>query len=389
MIKQEVKKTKTKNEEPEEVSSSTNILDSALKENKGDHHNFAVRKDWKVSTGSLLLDVATGYVKPSLWRLAGQNNSGKTPQMLEIVRNILKDVPNSKCLWTIAEGRGLSEENRLRCGLKFVDKPEDWKVGTVFVLYTNIFELFIQIVKGLVKNNPEGFIYAFVVDSVDGLQLRDDAAKEITENNRVAGVPMLAKKMLQSLSLGMFTYGHWMGLVSQVTSEIKLDPYAKVANRGGQFSGGNSLLHGSDVIIQYESAFAGDFILDGVGKFNDGKTKPIGQNVKVTMTKSIVEATRKTTVVYPIKYGRKPSGIWIEREIGDMVLAWGLAVKGGAWITFAPTLIKELAEADINIPDKVQGQDNLYALFEENEKLTKYLFEKFKILLNTTPVASS
>ncbi len=375
------KPTKEVEDSIPEPSASQGILASAMKEFKDDHHNAAAKKTWRVSTGSLLLDVATGGVCPSLWRLAGFNNAGKTPQTLEILRNILKDVPNSKGLWVIAEGRGLSEENRARCGLTFVTKVEDWVPGTVFVLYTNIFELFIKIVKDLVKNNPEGFVYAFVVDSVDGLMLRDDALKDITESNRVAGVPMLAKKMLQSLSLGMFGYGHWMGLISQVTAEIKLDPYSKAPNRGGNFSGGNSLLHGSDVIIQYEAPFGGDFILDGAGRFNDGKSKPIGQNVKITMVKSLIEKTRKTTVSYPIKYGRKPSGVWVEREIGDMILMWGLASKSGSWIALAPTLVKELKDNGIDAPEKVQGIDNLYGYLEESKAATEYLFGKFKSLL--------
>lgn len=370
----------------EAVESSTNdnsqtLLSSAMKEAKTEHHNETKKRDWRVSTGSLLLDAATGGIKPSLVRLCGVNNGGKTPQMLEFVRNILKDVPKSKALWVIAEGRGLSDENKSRCGLKFVTDPAEWVDGTIFVLYTNIFELVIKIIKDLVKDNPNDNVYAFVIDSVDGLMLRDDAAKDITESNRVAGVPMLAKKMLQSLSLGMFTYGHWMGLISQVTAEIKLDPYSKAPNRGGMFSGGNSLLHGSDLILQYEPAFLGDFILDGAGKMNDGKTKPIGQNVKVTMVKSMVEATRKTTVIYPIKYGRKPSGIWVEREIADMILMMGLANRGGSWISFHPTLLKECEEAGLELPEKVQGVEKLYSLFEENEKLTDYMFSKFNKML--------
>lgn len=363
-------------------SLSQGILASAMKEYKDDHHNATVKKKWRVSTGSLLLDVATGGVEPSLWRLAGQNNAGKTPQMLEIVRNILKDVPNSKCLWTIAEGRGLSEENIERCGLKFVTDPKEWVVGTVFVLYTNVFELFIKVVKDLVKNNPDGAVYAFVVDSVDGLILRDDAAKDITEAGRVAGVPMLAKKMLQSLSLGMFTYGHWMGLISQVTAEIKLDPYAKTPNRGGNFSGGNSLLHGSDVIVQYEASFLGDFVLDGPGKMNDQKTNTIGQNVRVSIVKTPIEASKKSAFTYPVKFGRKPSGVWVEREIADLMLDpnAGLATRTGGWIAFHPTLVKELADLGIEIPDKINGLDNLYALFEGNPSFTKHMFDKMKAL---------
>ncbi len=370
---------KPKDDTPKVTGSD--ILTSALKEFKDEHFNYHERVTWKVSTGSLLLDAATGGVSPSLWRLCGNNNAGKTPQMLEIVRNILKDVPNSKAVWVLAEGR-LSDENKERCGLTFVTDPKDWAVGTVFVLKANTFELFIKIVKDLVKGNEENVRYAFVVDSVDGLMLRDDAAKDITEANRVAGVPMLSKKMLQSLSLGMWEYGHWMGMISQVTTEIKLDPYAKTANRGGGFSGGNALLHASDVIIEYGASYPGDFILEGAGKFGDGKTKVIGQNVRVTLNKSVIEATKKLPVQYPIKYGRKPSGIWVEREIADLLLdpAAGLATRVGGWITFHPALVKDLKELGIEIPDKINGLDNLYSLFENNIKLADYMFGRMKAL---------
>lgn len=379
------KKASEPAEETAKVRTGNDILNTALKDFKDEHYNFAETINWKVSTGSLLLDVATGGVQPSLWRLAGTNNSGKTPQMLEILRNFLRDVPNSKAMWVIAEGRGLSKENRERCGLTFVTDPKDWAVGTIFVLQTNVFELFIRAVKDLVKQNDEQIRYAFVVDSVDGLILRDDAAKEITESNRVAGVPMLAKKMLQSLSLGMFKYGHWMGLISQVTAEIKLDPYTKAPNRGGQFSGGNSLLHGSDVILQYEPPYNGDFILDNPGgKFNDGKTKPIGQNVKVTLVKSVREATRKTIVNYPIKYGRKPSGVWVEREVGDLLLMWELVKKTGeksSWLAISEDLRAEVKEhTGVEMPEKIQGLEKLYAYLEEQPAITQRLFDKFRVL---------
>ncbi len=185
--------------------------------------------------------------------------------------------------------------------------------------------------------------------------------------------------MMQSLSLGMFKFGHWMGLISQVTSEIKIDPYAKTADRGGQFSGGNSLLHGSDIILEWSPAFNGDFILDNPkGRFNDSKTKPIGQNVKVTMGKVTLEAYKRTQVVYPIKYGRKPSGIWKEREVADLIMAFGLAKLGGSWISFTPQTLEEIAAQKIeDVPEKVQGLDNLYELLEENQPLCDYYFKKF------------
>ncbi len=350
-----------------------------MKEHKTEHYNFEERVDWKVSTGSLLLDIATGGVSPALWRLCGNNNCGKTPQALEIVRNIFEGVPNSKCLWVIAEGRGLSEENKQRCGLKFVYDPKDWEINTVFVLESNIYELFIKVVRDLVRNNPENIRYAMIVDSMDGLILRDDSLRDITENSKVCGPAALSKKMLQSLSLGMFKYGHWMGLISQVTSEIKIDPYAKTANRGGQFSGGNALLHTADIILQWESVYNGDFILNNPsGKMNDGKSTVIGQHVPVTFVKSSLEASKRKKVVYPIRYGKKPSAIWKEREITDILLTWNLIERKGSWVTAAQPLLDMVQEAKLQFPDKVQGLDKIIDYLEENSPVTDFLFKKFK-----------
>ncbi len=374
---------KIKEPKDEKPKSSKSILGGILKDHKDEHYNFHERVDWRASTGSLLVDVATGGVRPSMWRLAGNNNSGKTPQCLEIIRNIFKSVPNSKAVWFFSEGRGLSDENKERCGLKFVYSEEEWDEHTVFVFETNTFELFIKTVRELVLNNPEQNRYAFCLDSLDGMTLRGDKDKEIDENNKVAGVPAMSKKMMQSLSLGMFKFGHWLGIVSQVTAEIKLDQYSKTPDRGGQFSGGNSLLHGSDIILQYEPSFGGDFILDSSGRFNDGKTKPIGQNVRVVLVKSILEEYKKTKITYPIKYGRRPSGIWLEKELADLVLGWEMGKKAGAgWITMTPAIMQELLDADVEFPEKIQGVDNIAKELETNSKALEFFQQKFFTLLS-------
>lgn len=378
---------RTKKEEYIEDDKNTKVANSnlgaILKEHKAEHYNFQERVDWKISTGSLLLDTSMGGgINPCLLRLCGNNNEGKTPQALEILRNFLTSVPNSKAFWIIAEGRGLSKENQERCQLKFVYTAEEWDIGTVFVLESNVFELFIKCVKNLVLNNPDNIKYGFVVDSVDGLQLRDDKEKDVTENNRVAGTPMLSKKMLQSLSLGMFKYGHLMILISQVTSEIKLDPYAKTTNRGGNFSGGNSLLHGADWILEYQTTYNGDYILDNPsGKLNDGKSKSIGKWCKVQLQKSAIEASRKQIIQYPIKFGKKPSGIWLEYEIVDTMLAFELVKKAGAWLTISDTVVNDAKEKNLEIQKQHQGLDNLRKYLEENENIKSFLYDKLRNVL--------
>ena len=75
----------TKNKDNAEIKDeSKNVLDSLLKEHEDLHYNFDEQINWKCSTGSLLLDTATGGIRPSMWRLCGTNNCGKTPQALEV-----------------------------------------------------------------------------------------------------------------------------------------------------------------------------------------------------------------------------------------------------------------------------------------------------------------
>ena len=165
-----------KNEKVEEkddkIIGSSDILKGILKDNEKDHLNFTESVKWKVSTGSLLLDTATKMVTPSLWRLAGVNNGGKSPQALEIVRNFLQ-MENSKALWVISEGR-FSDENKERCQLKFVTNPDEWENGTVFILESNIYDLVIKTIKDLVLNNKAETKFVFVIDSMDGLITRND-----------------------------------------------------------------------------------------------------------------------------------------------------------------------------------------------------------------------
>lgn len=373
-----------KEKEEKETSKDGNVLTSILKEHSDEHYNFQERVDWKISTGSLLLDCALdkGSLSPCLVRFCGGNNEGKTPEVLEICRNFLNTVPNSKVIWVLAEGRGLSNENKERCELKFTYNPDSFNVGEIFVLESNVFELFIKIVKEHVLNNPNNYKYCFVVDSLDGMQLREDKKKDITENNRVCGSPALSKKMMQSLSLGMFKYGHLMILLSQVTSEVKIDVYAKTANRGGQFSGGNSLLHASDYIFEVQTSYPSDYILDNpAGKLNDGKSKPIGKFCKVVLQKSAMESSRKQLITYPIKFGRKPSGIWLEYEIAEMLILWEFVKKSASWLAFDEEALKEFREIDNELPEKIQGVDNLRKYLETKPKLVEYLFKKFKSVL--------
>ena len=182
----------------------------------------------------------------------------------------------------------------------------------------------------------------------------------------------------------MFKYGHLMVLISQVTAAPKIDPYAKMPHRDGEFSGGNALAHFNDFTLEYMPAYQGDFILDNPnGKLNDGKSKAIGKWAKVKIVKSAVETAKHQILQIPIKYGRRPSGIWVEYELVDYLKMWDFVkVAGAGWITFNEDLVKEIKEnCNVECPLKVQGDKNLLTFLEENNSVTEYLVKKFRDLL--------
>lgn len=380
---------KKKEEVPQEKgTNSKEILDNVLNQYKEDHLNRQTRVDWLISSGSLILDTYLGGgIKPSLLRMCGQNNEGKTAQSLEIMRQFLKTIPNSKGFWVVAEGRGIPDESRERCGLKLVYDPKDWDIGTIFVLESNIYELFINSVKNLVKNNTEEIKYCFVVDSIDGLTLKDDALKEITDSNMVAGVPKLSKKMLQNLSLNMFKFGHLMILISQVTASIRIDMYAPIPNRGGEFSGGNSLLHGADWIFEFQKTPKYEYFYDTpTGKWEKSKpdAKTIGKIAKVVIQKSAIETSRYHLVEYPIKFGRKPSGIWLEKEMIDRLLYLSLLVRKGSWLVWDDSFFVELQNKFPNIEKQVQGESNMTKYLEDNPEIQNFLYPKILVFSGVT-----
>lgn len=360
------------------ASAKTRLL-SFLKENKDDHYNFEEEIYYKVSTGSLNLDIATGGgLAPGLHRFLGMNEGGKTSEALEITKNFLKSIGKSKALLFKAEGR-LSKEIKERSGIKFVTKPEDWEDGTCFVFECNIFETVSELMKELIQNNEEDKRYIFVLDSVDGLMTKGDSQKSLSEATKVAGGAVISSMLMKKISLALSKRGHMAIFISQVRSDIKLDPYAANKEiRQTTATGGNALLHFANWILEFEPRYNKDLILEKPNeKYDPIKNKIIGHNVKITIKKSTNETTN-SKVQYPIKYGRKDGeSIWKEYEVIDQILSWEFANAKGAWVTFSDETVDELKKSNIELKKQHQGIDNLRSYLEENKQITNYFYNKF------------
>jgi RecA/RadA recombinase len=359
-----------------ETLGGKSILSSHLKDNKDSHYNFEDEQIFNVSTGSILLDSELGgsLEVPAIVRFTGVSGGGKTSSALLIMNNFLKTIPNAKGLLVKAEGRLNSNVKRIS-GVDFVDKPEDWDNGKCFVLRSNVYENIATLILELIQNNPENTRYYFLVDSMDALISKNDLSKGFDDSAKVAAGAVLTSNFLRRIMLPLSTFGHICGLISQVRSNVQINPYAKGDPKLTNSSGGNALQHYADWIFEFQPRYKSDQIVE------DGKI--IGHWSKILLRKTTNEKDG-TEVTYPIRHGRSDGkSVWLEYEIADMLIQWGFAKKSGAWIAFDKALIEEIKkETDQDLPEKIQGMEQLRTFLEENPKICGYLFNKFKTALS-------
>lgn len=392
-----VAKTKVSKPEtdPSDAITPQAILAGELARNKGSHLNYEDEVFYKVSTGSLNMDIETaGGVNPGVFVVSGPYESGKTSFTLACMKNMLDTIPDAMGMYVKAEGR-LSREMRERSGIKFVfgkwikkdGKDEfdvsEWVPGTCFVLETNEWEFTLNQLRRLVSENETKKKYFFFIDSMDGMSLKDDIVKEIGTANKVAGGPLLTKQFLQKMANAMAKRGHICALAGQVSAAIQLDPYSPAAPRSGPGGGGNAKDHWGNHIFIFRSKSQGDLILQKPKDKPDRITNQIlGHSVKILIKKSPNEKSN-ITVSYPVKYGRSDGkSVWVEYEVVDVLLMYQLLAKSGSWLKLDEVIQKELKEAGFEgVPTQLQGEDNWRKMLEERQDVTGYLFTKFRKMI--------
>ena len=365
-------------------SGSREFTEAFFKSNKEYHYNLEERaEDYLVSSGSMILDkVIGGGFGAGLHRFIGANEGGKTNEALHVMLNMFKTVGNSKGLFVMAEGR-LNRDIKERSGIKFVYDPADWEIGTCLVFECHVMDTMVDLLRGLLRNNPDKEKFCIVIDSMDGLITKEDLEKSSSEARKVAGGALMTSDFLKRISLGMSKFGHMCIMISQVRTNISINPYAKQdPNNQTNSSGGNAILHYPDWILEFKKQNKSDKILEKPNQQITPDNKIYGHNAKVTICKSTNETTGQT-VKYPIKHGRLDGkSIWVEREVVDMLLMWGYIEQSGAWFKLDEEVINYVKDKKLEIKETHQGSQAIYDFLEEDEKVTAVLidFVKSKIL---------
>ncbi len=375
----------TKQIEEPSGPSSNDLLTALMKQHSDDHYNEVVPQNKIISTGSLLLDqyvkIRTGGVCRLVARLP---ESGKTRESFVLASNYMQVMPKSRTLYVKAEGR-LSPEIRTATGLTFVTSPDEWLDGTVFVLCSNVFETVASICKTLLKDMHEkGEHLCVIIDSLDGLILKDDLDTKGIKDGKVAGVPKLTKLLFRHLALPITHYDALMLITGQYSADISIDPYAPKSPRMGDAAGGSAIPHQCDYILSYQPRWNGDTILE------DPESKPgtkgyrkVGNLVKIDIKKSATD-TSGQRVEIPIKTGRVGNAIWCEKEAVDLAVQYDVYKKGGSWFTLNSEhpMAKEAQVEGIVLAQKVQGINGLYEYFENDQVVFEWFYAKFKALIS-------
>lgn len=375
---------------PDEPSTN-DFVASLFEQHAEDLFNHITPLNRRVSSGSMTLDQHIHARSGGVIRItAKQAEAGKTSQSFVFAGEFMSVMPKSKTLYIMAEGR-LSLEMKARSGFTFVYHPKDWVYGTVLVLATNTFEVaadFIVKVSKEIFDKDEKL--CIILDSLDGLILKADKDTKGVVDGKVAGVAKLTKLLFRHVALPIAFYDILLIITSQYSVEITLDQYAPKIPRLGEASGGSSVPHQCDYILQALPRWNGDFILEDPDEKPDAKTnKIIGVWVTWEVKKSATDVSGIKLRV-PIKKGRVGSAIWVEKEVVDLALSYDLLKREGPkspMYAFDPALIKEAKEAGVELKEKIKGFANIYDYVEGDSKVFQWLLARFKKLLGTQEAA--
>lgn len=334
---------------------------------KGLHFNDVDEIHYKISTGSLNLDLEVGGGFPcGIHRFQGPSESGKTSCALSIAKNFQEEFgKKAMVIFVKAEGR-LDPLVLARSGLDTSDER-------FFVLDTNVFEVVYELIRKLVLQNEEDRKYFFIIDSIDALCRKADLDKPFEKSEQVAGGALVSSVFLKKMALPIIKMGHMLIFTSQVRA--KVDPNGMSSGKP-QSSGGNAWRHYANFVLDFQERYSNDIMYENpsASKIID-KGRPLGHDCKIIFRKSINEKTG-VNMSYPIIYGRtNGNSVWVEREIIDLLLGWGYIEKAGSWLNVDPDLTKAIEGAGLQFIEKIQGIDNLCRTLEKSPDVKNFLFK--------------
>jgi RecA/RadA recombinase len=365
------------NKEEIKIDKSQEILKEMLKDESG-HFNYIQPRNYTISTGSLNLDLETGGIKNSIIRCSGMAEAGKTSFSLNIIKNFLEDKTRKRRGIYFLSDKELSDDLVKRSGVKFVEDLDNFIDGTCYIIRTNIYETVCNTIKKIIQEKETEYI--FVLDSMDNFAPKSALEGDFGDSFQKGGTSAISAHFFRCFNILLPRLGHTTILISQFRDTVNISRYAPPVQKQTSSSGGRAIEHAVSWAFEFQIPMSSkeDMFWEG----EPYKSKKLGHNCIIQFKKSTNEKTGNK-VKYPIIYGRaEGKSIWIEREIFDQLLIWGMIKSKGAWNTWSESIYKELLEIDKDVPLQIQGTDNVVKFLESKPQISEFLYKKFKDILS-------
>jgi len=329
-----------------------------------------------ISTGSLIFDIFTGGgYSPGISRFVAPPEHGKTLQALTWAREwLLHYGDKGEVHYFDCEGRLTPK----KLNLSGITKIKGFEERFTAYKY-NVYDDIAAFLYDLTMNNPEEKHYFIVFDSLDMLITKADTQKNFGEAEKVGAAQVMSTLLMKKVGPYMADKGHHLYIASQIR--------ANISTGGGnpnspktKMSGANALAHGSDLTGEIQKNYGGNdgmFIFENPGaKTVKEKGNIVGHYCTIRFLKTMNEKTGQTIRI-PIKRG---AGVWHDREVCDLALAYGLIRKKSAWFELDEDIEKKINQSLTEIK-KLQYVEQ--KVKEETEKGTskaeiKKLKEQFE-----------
>lgn len=278
-----------------------------------------------ITTGSLIFDIFLGGgYSPGISRFMGEPEHGKTLQSLTWAKFWLNHYGDKgKVYYFDTEGRLTYRKLKL-AGIPNIKNVEE----RFIIVRNNVFDDIADFIRDKIKSNDKDEHYFFVFDSLDMLITKDNLKKGFSDAEKVGAAQVMSTLMMKHIGVFFADKGHHLQILSQIRANINTNnpnsPKTKM-------SGANALRHGSDLTAEIQKNFGGQegmFIFENPnGATVKDKGNIVGHYFTLKFTKTMNEKTGQTIRI-PIKRGL---GIWREREVVDLAIAFGQIRKRGAW----------------------------------------------------------
>lgn len=284
-----------------------------------------------ISTDSLIFDIFLGGgYSCGIARFGAPPEHGKTVQGLVWAKNWLNHWGDKgRVIYFDCEGRLTPKKLKL----SGISDVKDFNERVSIFVY-NVYEDIGEDIFEMTSNNPEGLHYFIVFDSLDMMISEKDMNKTLKESEKVGAAQTISTVLMKKVGPYLASRGHHLYICSQIRANINTSAHGNGPKT--KMSGGNAIAHATNIGGEIQKNFGGNegmFIFENpMGKTVKEKGKTVGHYHTIKFIKTMNEKTGQVIRI-PIKRG---SGIWREREVTDLSLAFGQITKRASWFEMKP-----------------------------------------------------